>query len=163
MKEIINEQSIVDLKKSRINIIGSIIISLVVAIGGSVPLFLLASRETKYLFAMLLAFICTVEATFILYMVVVSLVPLNNYLKVCNASFSGTKFSTKGHVIDVNPKVTHYRGVAVREIKVLDLDEENKQYTFYVEQNKGHGIAPNQDYVFVTYQSVITGYENLQR
>ncbi|MBO4856415.1 MAG: hypothetical protein J5511_03490, partial [Bacilli bacterium] len=90
MKEIINEQSIVDLKKSRINIIGSIIISLVVAIGGCVPLFLLASRETRYLFAMLLAFICTVEATFILYTVVVSLVPLNNYIKLSTASFGAT-------------------------------------------------------------------------
>ena len=162
MKEIINEQSIVELKKRRINIIGSMIISLVVAIGGSVPLFLLASRETKYLFAMLLAFIWTVEASFILYMIVVSLIPLNNYMKVCRASFNGAKFSTKGHVSEVANKVTHYKGVAVREIKVVDLDEENKTYTFYVEQNKGHGIAPDQDYVFVTYQSVITSYDSLQ-
>ncbi|MBO4856273.1 MAG: hypothetical protein J5511_02750, partial [Bacilli bacterium] len=117
--------------------------------------------ETRYLFAMLLAFICTVEATFILYTVVVSLVPLNNYIKLSTASFGATKFSTKAHVVDVACKVTHYKGVAVREIKVIDLDEENKQYVFYVEQNKGHGIAPNMDYVFVTYQSVIVSYENL--
>ena len=161
MKEIINEQSIIDLKRSRINIFGSIVISLVVAIGGCVPLFLLASRETKYLFAMLLAIICTVEASFILYMVAVSLVPLNNYLKLCNASFTGTKFSTKGRIIDISPKVTHYQGITVREIKVLDLDEENKQYIFYVEQNKGHALAENHEYVFVTYKSVITGYDNL--
>ena len=81
-------------------------------------------------------------------------------MKVCRASFNGTKFSTKGHVSEVANKVTHYKGVAVREIKVVDLDEENKTYTFYVEQNKGHGIAPDQDYVFVTYQSVITSYDS---
>ena len=161
MKEIINEQSIVELKKRRINIIGSMIISLVVAIGGSVPLFLLASRETKYLFAMLLAFIWTVEASFILYMIVVSLIPLNNYMKVCRASFNGAKFSTKGHVVEVNEKVTHYRGIAVREIKVIDLEEENKQYVFYVEQNESRGIVKDKDFLFVTYQSVITSYEDL--
>ena len=120
MKEIINEQSIVDLKKRRINIIWSIIISLVIAIGGCVPLFLLANRDTKYLFAILLTIICTVEASFILYMVVVSLVPLNNYIKISTLSFSATKFSTEAHVVSVAEKVTHYRGVAVREVKVID-------------------------------------------
>lgn len=161
MKEIINEQSIVDLKKRRINIIWSIIISLVIAIGGCVPLFLLANRDTKYLFAILLTIICTVEASFILYMVVVSLVPLNNYIKLSALSSGATKFSTKAHVVSVAEKVTHYRGVAVREVKVIDLEEENKQYTFYVEQNESHGIVKDKDFLFVTYQSVITSYEDL--
>ena len=161
MKEIINEQSIVDLKKRRINIIGSIIISLVIAIGGCVPLFLLATRDFRYLFAILLTAICSVEASFILYTVVVSLVPLNNYLKICNLSFNATKFSTKAHVVEVAEKVTHYRGVAVREVKVLDLEEENKEYIFYVEQDASRGIVKNKDFLFITYQSVITSYEDL--
>lgn len=161
MKEIINQQSIIDLKRSRNNIIGSIIISLVVAIGGCVPLFLLANRETKYIFAILLAIICTVEATFILYMSVVCLAPLNSYLKICNSSFNGSKFSTKAKVVEVANKITHYRGVAVREIKVIDLEENNKEYIFYLEQNQGLEIIPEKEYVFMTYQSVITSYENL--
>ena len=161
MKEIISEQSIVDLKKRRINIIGSIIISLVIAIGGCVPLFLLANRDTKYLFTILLTIICTVEASFILYMVVVSLVPLNNYIKMCSLSLTSAKYSTKGHVVEIADKVTHYRGVAVKEIKVIDLEEENKQYTFYVEQNESRGIVKDKDFLFVTYQSVITSYEDL--
>ena len=160
MKEIINEQSIVDLKKRRINIIGSIIISLVIAIGGCVPLFLLATRDYRYLFAILTA-ICAVEATFVLYTIVVSLVPLNNYIKVSTLSLTSAKYSTKGHVIEVADKVTHYRGVAVREIKVIDLEEENKQYTFYVEQDESRGIVKDKDFVFITYQSVITSYETL--
>ena len=158
MKEVINQQSIIDLKRSRNNIIGSIIISLVVAIGGCVPLFLLATREYRYVFITLLTVICTVEATMILYMVVVSLVPANNYIKLSMASFSATKYSTKAKIISVNQKVTHYRGIAVREVKVLDLDE-NKEFLFYVEQNVSHSFLPNEDYIFITYQSVITGYE----
>ncbi len=158
MKEVINQQTIIDLKRSRNNIIGSIIISLVVAIGGCVPLFLLASREYKHIFAILLALICTVEASFILYMVVVCLIPANNYMKLCRLSFTSTKYSTKGKIISVNQKVTHYRGVAVREIKVLDLDE-NKELIFYVEQYVSHSFLLNEEYIFVTYQSVITSYE----
>ena len=161
MKEIINEQSIVDLKKRRINIIWSIVLSLVIAIGGCVPLFLLATRDTRYIFAFFLAVICTVEASFILYMVVVSLAPLNSYIKLSLLSFNATKFSTKGHVVEVSEKVTHYRGIAVREIKVIDLEEENKQYVFYVEQNESRGIVKDKDFLFITYQSVITSYEDL--
>ena len=161
MKEIVNQQTVIDLKKSRNAMIGSIILSLVITIGGCIPLFLLATREYKYWFAFILAVICTLEASFILYLSVVCIAPLNSYLKLCVASFDKTKFSTKGRVVEVNQKITHYKGIAVREIKVVDLDEENKQYIFYLEQNKEFIFEKDGNYMFVTFQSVITSYEVL--
>ena len=163
MKEIVSQKSIDELKKSQRNILLCIIISIVVAIGLMVPLFLFASRPYKLLFAIGLATITTLEANFILYMVVVSLVPLNNYKKLSMLSLSGNKFMTKGLITSINDKVTHYKGVAVFEIKVKDLEEENKDYIFLLEQSFKDIFIKDKSYTFITYQSLITAYEDLSR
>lgn len=161
MKELINQQSITDLKKSRTYIIWGITIVLLLASAISVPLFLFASRDNKILFNILLAVLWTVTASIVLYFIVVSLVPINNLIKISNASLSGNKFSTKGRVKSINSKVTHYRGIAVSEMKVLDLEENNKEYIFYVEESSSSIFEVNKEYQFVTYQSVVVSYEDL--
>ena len=50
MKEIVNQESISTLKKSRRNIIIFLVVSLLATIGLIVGLFFLATRELKYLF-----------------------------------------------------------------------------------------------------------------
>ena len=87
--------------------------------------------------------------------------PINNLIKISNASLSGNKFSTKARVISINSKVTHYRGIAVSEMKVLDLEENNKEYIFYVEESSSSTFEVNKEYQFVTYQSVVVSYEDL--
>ena len=159
MKELINSQTVNDLKKSRRNIILCIIISLAIAIAIIVPLFFLATRELKYLFVVILTIVSTLEASFVLYVIVVSLVPLNNYLKQCELSLAGSKFVTKGKVVEIAEKITHFKGIAVREIKVMYLEEENKEYKFYVEQTSSDSFIKDKTYSFVTYQSLITSYE----
>ena len=161
MKELINQQTITDLKKSRTYIIWGITIVLLLASAISVPLFLFASRDNKILFNILLAVLWTVTASIVLYFIVVSLVPINNLIKISNASLNGNKFSTKGRVISINSKITHYRGIAVSEMKVLDLEENNKEYIFYVEENSSSTFEVNKEYQFVTYQSVVVSYEVL--
>ena len=161
MKELINQQSITDLKKSRTYIIWGITIVLLLSSAISVPLFLFASRDNKILFNILLAVLWTVSASIVLYFIVVSLVPINNLIKISNASLSGNKFSTKARVISINSKITHYRGIAVSEMKVLDLEENNKEYIFYVEESGSSTIEVNKEYQFVTYQSVVVSYEDL--
>ena len=161
MKEIINSQTIDNLKKSRTIIIVSIVISIVIAIGLMVPLFLFATRSLKTLFIILLTLIASFEATFILYTLMVSLIPLSNYIKLSNATLSGNKYLTKGEVIKINKKVSHYKGVAIYEIRVKDLEEENKEYLFFVEQSYKSEFGLNKTYSFITYQSVITSYEIL--
>ena len=161
MKELINQQSITDLKKSRTYIIWGITIVLLLASAISVPLFLFASRDNKILFNILLAVLWTVTASIVLYFIVVSLVPINNLIKISHASLNGNKFSTKAKVISINSKVTHYRGIAVSEMKVLDLEENNKEYIFYVEENSSSTFEVNKEYQFVTYQSVVVSYEDL--
>ena len=161
MKDLINQQSITDLKKSRTYIIWGITIVLLLASAISVPLFLFASRDNKILFNILLAVLWTVTTSIVLYFIVVSLVPINNLIKISNASLSGNKFSTKARVISINTKVTHYRGIAVSEMKVLDLEENNKEYIFYVEESSSSTFEVNKEYQFVTYQSVVVSYEDL--
>ena len=161
MKEIINSQTIDNLKKSRTIIIVSIVISIVIAIGLMVPLFLFATRSLKTLFIILLTLIASIEATFILYTLMVSLIPLSNYIKLSNATLSGNKYLTKGKVIGISEKVSHYKGVAIYEIRVKDLEEENKEYLFFVEQSYKSEFELNKTYSFITYQSVITSYEIL--
>ena len=160
MKELVNQESITALKKSRKNILIVIAISVVVFAAIVVPLFFLVNRSTKSIFNIVLAVVATAEASFILYMLVVCLVPLNSYLKICSLSLDGNKFSTLGRVKEVANKITHYRGVAVRAITVLDV-EENKEYTFYVEQTSKEDFTVDRVYKFITYQSVIIGYEDL--
>ena len=161
MKELINQQTITDLKKSRTYIIWGITIVLLLASAISVPLFLFASRDNKILFNILLAVLWTVTASIVLYFIVVSLVPINNLIKISSASLSGNKFVTKARVISINSKVTHYRGIAVSEMKVLDLEENNKEYIFYVEESSSSTFEVNKEYQFVTYQSVVVSYEDL--
>ena len=161
MKELINQQTITDLKKSRTYIIWGITIVLLLVSAISVPLFLFASRDNKILFNILLAVLWTVAASIVLYFIVVSLVPINNLIKISHASLNGNKFSTKAKVISINSKVTHYRGIAVSEMKVLDLEENNKEYIFYVEESSSSTFEVNKEYQFVTYQSVVVSYEDL--
>ena len=161
MKELINQQTITDLKKSRTYIIWGITIVLLLVSAISVPLFLFASRDNKILFNILLAVLWTVTASIVLYFIVVSLVPINNLIKISHASLNGNKFSTKAKVISINSKVTHYRGIAVSEMKVLDLEENNKEYIFYVEESSSSTFEVNKEYQFVTYQSVVVSYEDL--
>lgn len=159
MKEIVNQESISTLKKSRKNIIIFIVISLLATIGLIVGLFFLATRELKYLFIIIFTIIASLEASFILYICVVSLFPLHNLIKLYELSLSGNKFMTKGKIVSINDKVTHFKGVAVREVRVLDLEEENKEYIFYIEQNSSEEFVLEKTYSFITYQSLITSYE----
>ena len=160
MKELVNQNSIDELKKSRLISVICIVISLVIAGGLMVPLFLFVNRNNKLLIDFLLALLCTLEATFILYTFVVSIIPVNHYINLSILSVNGNKYLTKGKVVDINSKVTHYKGVAVKEIKIIDLEvEEEKEYIFYVEQHLVDNFKVEEAYSFVTYQSLIISYE----
>lgn len=159
MKEIVNTQTIDELKKSRKYIYGSMIIAIALASALSVPLFIFATRDLRYVFIAALAIIWTLAASLILYLGAVCLSPLNSYLKLSNASLTGNKFSTKGKIISISHKITHVQGIAVKEIKVVDLEEENKEYIFYVEQHHSGAFILDKSYTFTTYQSVIIAYE----
>ena len=162
MKELVNQESIKTLKKSRKYIFICIIISVVVFAGIMASLFFLVNRNNRFLFNVIFAIITTVEATAILYMLAVCLFPLNHYIKICSLSLYGNKYATIGKVQRIpSEKVSHYRGVAVREVLVLDI-EENKEYKFFVEQNCKEEFEEGKVYKFITYQSVIVAYdENL--
>ena len=161
MKEIVNQEFISTLKKSRRNIIIFLVVSLLATIGLIVGLFFLATRELKYLFIIIFTIIASLEASFILYICVVSLFPLHNLIKLYELSLSGNKFMTKGKIVSISDKVTHFKGVAVKEVRVLDLEEENKEYIFYIEQNSLEEFVVEKTYSFVTYQSLITSYEEV--
>ena len=158
MKELINQESIVSLKKSRKYIFISIIISLVVFAAIVVPLFFLVNRNTKYIFNVILTVLSTAEASFVLYMLAVCLFPLNHYIKIGSLAMNGNKFASNGRVKDLPNKIVHYRGVAVKEITVIDI-EEGKEYIFYVEQNCKEEFVTERVYKFVTYQSFIISYD----
>lgn len=160
MKELINQETTKTLKKSRKYTYISIIISLVVFAALVVPLFFLVNRNTKYIFNVILTVLSTAEGTFVVFMLAVSLFPLNHYIKICDLSVNGNKFSTMGRVKEISNKITHYRGVAVKEITVIDI-EEHKEYIFYVEQNINDDFSVNCVYKFLTYQSFILAYENI--
>ena len=68
---------------------------------------------------------------------------------------------TKGLIISSTDKVTHYKGVAVKEIRVKDLEEENKEYVFYVEQNVEIKFEENKTYSLITYQNVVVAYDEV--
>lgn len=159
MKEIINEQLITQLKKSRRISILSIILVVALTILFIVPLFIFANRTLQYLFLILITIIATLGASVTLVIIVISIIPLNNFLKMCRLSINGNKYSTKGKIELIAEKITHYRGVPVRELKIIDLEENNKSYTFYVEQNLVGNLMKDNVYTFTTYQSFITAYE----
>lgn len=161
MTELITTQSINELKKSRNNIIVYIIISLVISSGLIVLLFFFANRSNRYFFNVLIALVASLGASIVLYLSVVSLVPLNHFLKLSSLSLSGNKYMTKGQIISFSDRVTHYKGVAVKEIRVKDLEEENKEYVFYVEQNSEVTFNENKTYSLITYQSIVVAYEEI--
>ena len=163
MKELINQQSIDSLKKSRRISILCIIITVVATIVLMVPLFIFATSSLRYLFIIALSIFGTIGASIVLYIFVVSIMPLNSYIKVSTASLTGNRFSTKGKVVKIADKVSHYKSVAVYELRVNDLEEENKSYIFFVEQNSLNEIKVDGEYNFITFQSVVVSYEDLSR
>lgn len=161
MKELVNLESIDKLKKSRLISIIIILVTIVATIGVMVPLFIFATRNTRLLFNFLIAIIGTAGFSVSLYLFVVSYIPINNYIKLSSLSIGGNKFLTKGKVVDIASKVTHFKGVAVYEIKILDLEEEEKSYVFYVEQSFAKEFELDNCYLLTTYQSLIVGYEKV--
>ena len=161
MHQIIDQNLINKLKKSKKQILICIISSIVITIGLMVPLFLFVTRDYKSLFTILLTIVATIGASMVLYLLATSLMPLNHFLKVCNESLTSNKFLTKGKIISVYDKVTHYKGVAVIEIKVKDLEEENKEYVFYVEQSFNNLFIEGKTYSLKTYQSFISEYDEV--
>ena len=159
MKELVNLKSIDTLKKSRLISITIIVATLVVTISLMVPLFLFASRNTRLLFNFLIAVIATIGFSIAIYLLVISIIPINNYIKLSNLSINGNKYLTKGKVVGIASKVTHFKGVAVIEIKVKDLEEENKEYLFFIEQSFKNEFKLDETYSFITYQSLIVSYE----
>ena len=161
MKELINQDSINALKKSKIIIILELIISLVVAAGVIVLFLLLTNRQNRFLMALALAVVCALETSFILYTFLISLIPLLNYQKLCKTALDGNKYQTKALITGIEDKVKHVRGIAVKEIRVKDLEEE-KEYAFYIEDNNDISlIKVGEKYIFTTYQSIVVKYENL--
>ena len=148
MIELINEQKINELKKSRSKIIAFIIVSIAVALGIIVTLFFFANRDNRHVINVVIALAGTISATLVLYLSVVSLSPLNKYLKLIKESLNGNKWSTKGTIVSINDKVTHYRDFPVIEVRVVDIEEENKEYVFYVESNTKTDLSVKEN---VTY------------
>ena len=161
MKELINQDSINALKKSKKILILEIIISFVVATGIIILLLFLTNRKIRFVMAILLAITCTIEASFLLYTFLTSLIPLLNYQKLCKSSLNGNRYETSAEVISIEEKSKHVRGISVKAIKVKDLDED-KEYAFYVEANNDISeIEVGDKYRFITYQSIVVKYENL--
>ena len=161
MKELINQETIQSLKKSKTIILLEIIISLLVTSGIIVLLLFLTNRKIRFVMAILLAVTLTIESSFILYTLATSLIPLLKYEKLCKSSLNNAKYETKAVVLAVSNKDKHVRGISLKEIKVKDLDE-NKEYAFYIESNNDiSDIAVGASFYFVTYQSIVVRYENI--
>ena len=161
MKELINQQTIDALKKSKVIVILEIVISLLITAGVIILLLFLANRKIRFVMALFLAITLTLETSFLLYTLVTSLIPLLKYEKICKSSLNSAKYETNGVVISINEKVKHVRGISAKEIKVKDLDEE-KEYAFYIENNNDvSDISIDGKYRFVTYQSIVVKYEDL--
>lgn len=161
MKQIIKQDTVNALNKSKKYIYLIMTITFVIAISLMVIIIIFTNRKIRYLAALILAIIATLEASSIFYLIYASLIPTNNYLKFIKNSLSSNKYLTNALVLNINNKITHVRGISVKEIRVKDLNE-NKEYIFYVENNIDiSDIKENQSYQFITYQSFITAYENL--
>ena len=126
-----------------------------------VPLFIFANRDYMSLFTILLTLISTLGASFVLFLFVASLMPLNQFIKLSIESLGSNKFLTKAQIIRINDKITHNRGVAVIEIKVMDLEENNKEYVFCVEQSFVDKFETGKTYSLLTYQSFICSYDEV--
>ena len=161
MKELINQESINALNKSKIFIILEIIVSLVITAGIIILLLFLTNRKIRFVMALLLALVSSIEMSFILYTLLTSLIPLQSYQKVCKNALNSNKYETNALILSVNYKTKHVKGVAVKEIKVRDVDE-NKEYAFYIEDNNDiANIQIGSKYLITTYQSFVVSYENL--
>lgn len=161
MKELINQETIAALKKSKLFIVLEIIISLVLTAGIIILLLFFTNRENRFLMALALATVCAIESGLIIYTLTTSLFPLLNYQKLCKNALEGNKYETNALVIEIVTKVRHVKGVAVRQIKVRDLNED-KDYSFFIEDNNDISeIKLGDKYRFITYQSVVVKYENL--
>ena len=134
MKELINQETIAALKKSKLFIVLEIIISLVLTAGIIILLLFFTNRENRFLMALALATVCAIESGLIIYTLTTSLFPLLNYQKLCKNALEGNKYETNALVIEIVTKVRHVKGVAVRQIKVRDLNED-KDYSFFIEDN----------------------------
>ncbi len=162
MKELINQQTINALKKSKIFIILEIIVSLVITAGIIILLLFLTNRKIRFVMALALAVVCAIETSFIMYIFLTSLIPLQSYQKVCKSALINNKYETTAMIIGLGDKTKHVKGIAVKEIKVRDLDE-NKEYALYIEDNNDiSDIKMGNRYRFMTYQSIVVKYENLQ-
>ena len=161
MQELINQETISALSKSKKIIILRIIISALIAVGIIILLLFLTNRKIRFVMAVVLAIVLTIEASFILYTLITSLIPLNNYQKLCKSSLNGNKYESNVEVISISELDRHVKGISVKEIKVKDL-EEDKEYAFYIESNNDiSSIAIGNKYRFITYQSIVVKYESL--
>ncbi len=161
MKQIVNQESINTLSKNKKIIYLIIILSFIITASIMVLIFLFTNRKIRYVMAVILAIIATIEASGVLYLVYTSLIPLHHYEKFMKNSMRADKYLTHGLVLKINEKVKHVRGLSVKEIKIKDL-QEDKEYVFYIENNVDiSDIKENQQYQFITYQSIITAYENI--
>lgn len=161
MQELINQETISALSKSKKIIILRIIISALIAVGIIILLLFLTNRKIRFVMAVVLAIVLTIEASFILYTLITSLIPLNNYQKLCKSSLNGNKYESNVEVISISENDRHVKGISVREIKVKDL-QEDKEYAFYIESNNDiSSIAIGNKYRFITYQSIVVKYESL--
>ena len=161
MQELINQETISALSKSKKIIILRIIISALIAVGIIILLLFLTNRKIRFVMAVVLAIVLTIEASFILYTLITSLIPLNNYQKLCKSSLNGNKYESNVEVVSISENDRHVKGISVREIKVKDL-EEDKEYAFYIESNNDiSSIAIGNKYRFITYQSIVVKYESL--
>ena len=161
MQELINQEAISALSKSKKIIILRIIISALIAVGIIILLLFLTNRKIRFVMAVVLAIVLTIEASFILYTLITSLIPLNNYQKLCKSSLNGNKYESNVEVISISESDRHVKGISVKEIKVKDL-EEDKEYAFYIESNNdSSSISIGNKYRFITYQSIVVKYESL--
>lgn len=161
MQELINQETISALSKSKKIIILRIIISALIAVGIIILLLFLTNRKIRFVMAVVLAIVLTIEASFILYTLITSLIPLNNYQKLCESSLNGNKYESNVEVVSISENDRHVKGISVKEIKVKDL-EEDKEYAFYIESNNDiSSIAIGNKYRFITYQSIVVKYESL--
>ena len=161
MQELINQETISALTKSKKIIILRIIISAVITMGIIILLLFLTNRKIRFVMAILLAVVLTIEASFILYTLITSLIPLNNYQKLCKSSLDGNKYESEVEIISINETDKHVKGICVREIKVKDL-QEDKEYAFYIESNNDiSSMEIGKKYRFITYQSIVVKYEGL--
>ena len=160
MEFLLGKNKLNELKRDNPKLVLLCVLPTLAYIGAMVALFLTSSRKVMNFYPLVLAFVSTIYASFLVFYFAIILKNHISLKKLCYGAMSKRQFEMDVVVTSIAEKLTTVRGVTFYGVLIRELDDDNEQMVFILPEYISK-FEVDKKYKMRVLQLILTAYEEI--